>query len=776
MDKRKNKTLALLPLIAVVIVAGVFAITAGKNYKVKSGPVIAAQYNSTFYEKSNTAHMKAAADYFKDEGINTLILPINTGYESIIDIDDFGYIFENSGELDKKDIVERFKSILGRKKVQLFLSVDCAGLSHETVSNTVAALCDEYKPAGIVVDNFYGGAEDLQWILKQAKKEDKNVQLWVQPVNNDFISVLSNIEYIDGFICEYTDYDQYLDIKKYTDKKVLLHYTCETLERDAFLLTNMTGVDGAVVLGYKTEETRKKLLIKPLFKENKDIPFFGFSVTNKFKLTYPTQDFTTYYKGFYILGTGEKNGIVTVNGIPYRSEKDGTFGIYYQLRQGKNTVTISQNGQSKTFNIIKKSYGTSSGGDSGSSYPVIPLEPQDNLPASQYGMIVKTVSNLNSLLADPDDDSAIVRGLDPGIKLKVVGRVSTIRNGRDTYAYKLSNGAYILEKNVKPTGEMALSIKNFGQIDANNIRHYEVPVVKGGKIERQKNYDEILTIDVNNMPAVIGSLDENKLTLHLLDTEIRQLTAAEELVDIKNSQMFRYCRWYTDDSGTYIVLEAEEATIPWGWDISVTENGVSVYIKNPPAIAKGDTPLQGVTVMLDPGHGGKDSGALGVASTNGPMEKDLNLAVAQTTRSLLEQWGATVIMTRDDDTFPSLDDRRNLCRSEKPDFFIAVHHNSMDYSYDSTNARGSECYYFNGQSEQLATLLCEEITKATGRINRGADTGYYYVTRTDICPSTLMEYSFIINPKDYSQTYTEIDIYKAAFGTLQAVLKMIPQK
>ena len=116
-----------------------------------------------------------------------------------------------------------------------------------------------------------------------------------------------------------------------------------------------------------------------------------------------------------------------------------------------------------------------------------------------------------------------------------------------------------------------------------------------------------------------------------------------------------------------------------------------------------------------------------------------------------------------------------MTRDLKPDLFIAVHHNSMDYSYDSSKAKGSECYYFTHQSENLAQLMCENITTATDRVNRGAFNGYYYVTRTDIAPSVLMEYSFMINPYDFYKTYSDEDIYKAAFGTAMAVLKAIPQ-
>ncbi len=771
MDKRKNKTLAAALLIFLVMgFAGVFIFKPGANYRLKNGPVIAAEYSSDLNYNQSKKYMRQTAKYLKEEGINTLILPFNSGSQAVVGLEGFESYGEKSG---KKDVIHKYKSVLGNKRIQMFIMIDCSDIPTETVYNAVAHISKEYEPAAVVLDNFSGSTEDIKQLRENAVKQSRKTKFFVKTLDKNTIRDLSASCGADGFVAEYMNYEDYMDLKTTVDKPVLLHHTSPTMARDVFLLTNMTSSDGAVVTQYKTEETGKKLMIQPVFKENENMPFFGFGVTDKFTLTYPTKDFTTYYKGFFILGTGERGGIVTVNDIPYRAEKDGTFGIYYELKQGTNVVTISQNGQSKTFTVVKKSYSSSG---SGTSYPQIPYIPQDNLPANEQGIILQTVSNLNSLLSDPGDDSAIIRGLDPGIKLKAVGRVPTTRNGETVNAYKLSNGAYILEKNVRRTGEMALSIKNFGTFDKNNMKMYDVPTIKGGKLERQKNGDEILTVNVNNMPAVIANKDEEKLTLHFLDTEVIPVQSWETLIDTEKSAMFSHSVMHTKDDGTYLELYIKEGAYLWGWDISVKENSAVIYLKQAPAIAKGDKPLQGVTVMLDPGHGGKDSGALGVAATHGPMEKDLNLAVAQTAKSLFEQWGATVIMTRDEDSFPSLDDRRNLCRAEKPDFFIAVHHNSMDYSYDSTKARGSECYYFNGHSEQLATLLCDEITLATGRINRGADTGYYYVTRTDICPSALMEYSFIINPKDYAQTYNEIDIYKAAFGTLQAVLKAIPQE
>ena len=62
-------------------------------------------------------------------------------------------------------------------------------------------------------------------------------------------------------------------------------------------------------------------------------------------------------------------------------------------------------------------------------------------------------------------------------------------------------------------------------------------------------------------------------------------------------------------------------------------------------------------VLLDPGHGAQDIGAMGVAGTSAPCEKDVNLAVALAAREQLEAMGATVLMTREDDSFPTLVER-----------------------------------------------------------------------------------------------------------------------
>lgn len=96
---------------------------------------------------------------------------------------------------------------------------------------------------------------------------------------------------------------------------------------------------------------------------------------------------------------------------------------------------------------------------------------------------------------------------------------------------------------------------------------------------------------------------------------------------------------------------------------------------------------EGVTICLDPGHGGNDSGAVGV---NNAYEKDLTLKIAQYCKQELEKYDCNVVMTRTGDTNPSLEDRANYAKSQGTQYLISIHLNS-----GGGYAVGAEVYYPN---------------------------------------------------------------------------------
>lgn len=111
-------------------------------------------------------------------------------------------------------------------------------------------------------------------------------------------------------------------------------------------------------------------------------------------------------------------------------------------------------------------------------------------------------------------------------------------------------------------------------------------------------------------------------------------------------------------------------------------------------------PLAGIRkIVLDPGHGGKDPGAIGVG---GIMEKDLVLAIAKKLAvKLRKEMGVQVVLTRKDDRFIALEDRTYIANAEDADLFISLHMNASP----NAEARGVETYYLNNTTDEAAMRL-----------------------------------------------------------------------
>jgi N-acetylmuramoyl-L-alanine amidase len=130
------------------------------------------------------------------------------------------------------------------------------------------------------------------------------------------------------------------------------------------------------------------------------------------------------------------------------------------------------------------------------------------------------------------------------------------------------------------------------------------------------------------------------------------------------------------------------------------------------AHVSGGTPVSGATVVLDPGHGGKEMGAVGA---NGLRESDLNMAVARLAKAGLEAQGASVVLTRTADYRVSLGARAAIAKALRPRVFVSLHHNGAP---DGKLAKpGTEAYYqrASGDSKRLAGLLYEEELAAFTR-------------------------------------------------------------
>lgn len=180
------------------------------------------------------------------------------------------------------------------------------------------------------------------------------------------------------------------------------------------------------------------------------------------------------------------------------------------------------------------------------------------------------------------------------------------------------------------------------------------------------------------------------------------------------------------------------------------------------------------TVCIDPGHGGTSTGA-----ANGKrLEKNDNLRLSLFVRDILEERGYTVVMTRDDDSDISLEDRCKTANKAKASLFVSIHRNSST----SPDAVGMEMWVHSSNptdDNTLAQNILDCLDNSGISANRGIHSGYrdgedmnYYINRNTKMPSVLAEVGFISSKADNKSFDENIEKYaKAIADGIELTLK-----
>jgi N-acetylmuramoyl-L-alanine amidase len=172
-----------------------------------------------------------------------------------------------------------------------------------------------------------------------------------------------------------------------------------------------------------------------------------------------------------------------------------------------------------------------------------------------------------------------------------------------------------------------------------------------------------------------------------------------------------------------------------------------------PANTQSATPSQTqarVLVTIDPGHGGKDSGAVGIDDLR---EVDVILPIAQKVATILREQGIEVQMTRDDDDFVGLDERVMMSRRAGATLFVSIHANSID---DRPDVHGLETYHYNlgeafADTVHNTILDYFNITKRIPLEDRRVRSARFLVLRKSSIPAILVETGYISSPEESPQ-------------------------
>lgn len=195
-----------------------------------------------------------------------------------------------------------------------------------------------------------------------------------------------------------------------------------------------------------------------------------------------------------------------------------------------------------------------------------------------------------------------------------------------------------------------------------------------------------------------------------------------------------------------------------GWIVSasgtvprIEKSGAGGYLKNK-------------TIVVDPGHGGRDGGTTGASGT---MEKDLTLRTARLLYDKLRAAGANVYLTRNSDTFISLPSRVSMAHSKNADAFISLHFDANE----DRSARGMTGYYYHVYQRKLAETLYASAVGKTKLGDRGVAIGDYHVIRENNQKAVLMELGFISNPEEEMTVKTGSYQENAASGLYEGLAR-----
>jgi len=175
-----------------------------------------------------------------------------------------------------------------------------------------------------------------------------------------------------------------------------------------------------------------------------------------------------------------------------------------------------------------------------------------------------------------------------------------------------------------------------------------------------------------------------------------------------------------------------------------------------PLIVENPFTLTGKIVVIDPGHGGRDTGARDEFRTGQFYEKDITLAIGRRLREVLQKAGATVLMTRDDDTLPSVMARPAFANDHHADYFVSIH---CDSSGGQNSHAGTTVYFHaqNGLCRRMAADIGRQVSEKSGITYNGVksdtirfSTGFG-VLRGSAMPAVLIETGYMNNDDDLAK-------------------------
>lgn len=544
-------------------------------------------------------------------------------------------------------------------------------------------------------------------------------------------------------------------------------------------------------------------------------------VPEKLSVNRPAGEGFTSANAYFIMGGSDPDKPLTVNGQTVTTRgKRGSFGVYVQLNNGSNLfrfeqgsdtvdVTVTKggagtaakintvrdmapsfdcatlSGETVTFSCTAPSGAQVSAALGGQTVPLrqsaqaeegVPADFRGTAAAQQvngvkdFGPVTYMMTYNGKTTSYQSEGRVIVAGPGADLVVQVKNNAACIYDS-DEMAYFESVARIGAVDTVTEIGKKCYRLSTGGWIPKESATPLTGSVAVRNKVSKTAfetaSNGETLKLTGTTHPMFRAAIQDGQLSLRLLNT------TGVAKPETKDSKLFSRLRVFEENGDTTITFVLDNEKDLWGYDVSYKNGVTAIYLKYRPSRGGGETPLSGVTVAVDAGHGGSDPGALGFPMTAGASEAEINLACSVAVQKRLESLGAKVILCREGDDDVTMNDRMTDTRKADADFFISLHSNSAGYEVNGNNTSGTEVYYYFNTSRRFAALAAQNVAQYTGRQARGAKFSNYRVTLNTFCPSVLVEMGFVTNPSEYDDMTSREGVFELANAIGDSVVEAL---
>ena len=331
--------------------------------------------------------------------------------------------------------------------------------------------------------------------------------------------------------------------------------------------------------------------------------------------------------------------------------------------------------------------------------------------------IIKTTNNYVPLRDGASDNAKRFSHLEKGVKIfadEYKNNFYRVDLGLDKYYWINKKDVDVTSKTIKKEPSKINEIKIFEdeKYYTAKIKLTEIPPYN--EIETSKNSVDFIIYD--------SILDKENL-IQTIETNANFKISKDEFNNLKISYF---------------------SNVPLsGHNVQIDGDNLLLKVKKPFLYGE-NKPLENLTIVIDPGHGGSDPGAV----RNNLKEKDINLEISKKVKSKLKKLGADVYLTREKDEYKGLYERVDFAKEKNADIFISIHQNSYLDRKNENKKEGTSAFYYNKESYNLADEIKNAIVKRTKLKDDGTNLASLAVIRTADPVSVLIECGYIANKKE----------------------------